>query len=57
MSNKQNSNIDLNELLLNLRELDDISNKVLKEMDKKNRILKGGLKDCKSCQMSMRGGK
>lgn len=48
MSNKDN--IDINELLQNLRDLDYISRQVYNEMDQKNKILQGGLSDCKACQ-------
>lgn len=50
MSNRKNPNIDLGELLMNLRDLDDISRRVSKEMDKKNQILENGLLDCKVCR-------
>lgn len=49
MSN--NSTIDLKELLTNLNDLNDVSHKVSKEIDKKNKILQGGIKDCKECKM------
>lgn len=51
MSNKSMENIDLKSLLDNLRDLDDVSQKISKEMENKNQILKGGLDDCKTCQM------
>ena len=39
------SNMDQNVVLDNLKELNDISLKIFKEYDQKNKILQGGLKD------------
>lgn len=49
MTHKQQS-IDLRALLHNLRDLDDISRNVGKEIDNKNKILVGGLQDCRACR-------
>jgi len=50
MSTKQNQTIDSKTLLQNLKDLDDISQKIAKELDQKNKILRGGLKDCETCK-------
>ena len=49
MSNKQQS-IDLRVLLHNLKDLDHISGSIGKEIENKNKILVGGLQDCKACR-------
>lgn len=48
MSNKQS--IDLKDLLTNFKELDEVSHRISMEMDRKNRILRGGLQDCDACK-------
>ena len=49
MSQKPQS-IDLRVLLHNLRDLDDISRNISKEIEDKNKILLGGLDDCRVCR-------
>ena len=49
MSN-QNPKIDLKTLLQNLKDLDNVSQKVSKEIANKNQILQGGLRDCDQCR-------
>ncbi len=51
MSNIQNQNISLYDLHKNLLDLDNISQKVLNEMDKKNKILQKGVDNCKICKI------
>ena len=52
---KSNSNLnsknDTNLLAQNLRDLNEISKRVINEYQEKNRILIGGLRDCKTCSM------
>lgn len=47
---KTNQNTDLKTLLQNLKDLNDITQKVTNETEQKNKILQGGLRDCKTCQ-------
>ena len=49
MSHKQQS-IDLRVLLRNLRDLDYVSGNIGKEIEDKNKILVGGLQDCRACR-------
>jgi hypothetical protein len=42
---------DIKVLLQNLRDLDQISDKVFSEFEQKNRILQKGLSNCKLCRV------
>lgn len=44
---------DFHTILENLKELNDISNQLSKEMDQKIKILRGGAKDCRSCKLDI----
>jgi len=46
MSTNQIQKIDIQIILKNLKDLNSISQKFLKEMDRKNDILEMGLNDC-----------
>ena len=43
-------NIDIKTLLENLKDLDQVSRKITREVDRKNRIFESGLRDCKNCK-------
>ena len=44
-------NLDYKLLLENLKDLDKLSQKAIKEYNQKNEILKGGLNECLHCSM------
>lgn len=47
------SNQNINTILDNLKELDIITQHVSTDMQQKNKILQGGLNDCRSCRLQV----
>lgn len=47
------SDQNINTILHNLKELDDITQHVSNEIQQKNKILQGGLNDCRSCRLKV----
>jgi len=49
MSNHRKEKINVNDLIQNLKDLNEITKHTNREIEEKNKILVGGLNDCKSC--------
>jgi hypothetical protein len=54
MSTKNKEQIDVNELNRNLKDLNDISKRIITEFEETNKILVGGLRDCKNCSADIK---
>lgn len=49
MSSNRKKNININDLLQNLKDLENISQQLSTEIEIRNKILVGGINDCKLC--------